>query len=96
MLECNNGSYYTGYTTDIDRRYQEHLDGSDKCKYTRSFPPKKIAAYWQIHSENLSTILKVESFIKQLSKNKKVQLIETPKLLYLWMEGIQLNDDRKG
>ena len=31
ILECSNGSYYTGYTTDMERRYQEHLDGTADC-----------------------------------------------------------------
>ena len=44
ILECNNGALYTGYTTDIERRYQEHVEGSPKCKYTRSFGVKRLAA----------------------------------------------------
>lgn len=80
ILECINGSYYTGYTTDLTRRYQEHLQGSVKCKYTRSFPPKKVAAYWEVHAD-LAQVLKLEYQIKQLSKAAKQQLIRNPKLL---------------
>ena len=74
ILECSNGAYYTGYTTDIKRRYQEHCDGSLKCKYTRSFPPKRIAACWKIKSD-LSLALKVESEIKKLPKIRKLDLV---------------------
>ena len=73
ILECSNGNYYTGYTTDLERRYQEHLQGSAKCKYTRSFPPRRIAAHWRIDTD-LSGILKIEAAIKRLSKIEKKRL----------------------
>ena len=47
ILLCKNGSYYTGYTTDIKRRYKEHLKGTAKSKYTRSFKVKNLAQCWQ-------------------------------------------------
>jgi putative endonuclease len=78
MLECCNKSYYTGYTTDLERRYQEHLDGSYKCKYTRSFPPIRVAAAWRILGE-LSEAMKIEYFIKRLTKDEKQSLVEDPK-----------------
>ena len=77
VLQCENGSYYTGYTTDITRRYQEHLDGTTKCKYTRSFKPVKIAQSWSTF-DNKSEALKIERFIKKLSKNAKHDLILDP------------------
>ena len=80
MIECANGAYYTGYTTDIERRYQEHCAGSLKCKYTRSFPPVKLAAYWEIDS-GLSDVLKIEAFIKKLTKIKKRLIISDASLL---------------
>ena len=75
IIECMNGSYYTGYTTDIQRRYQEHLQGSKKCKYTRSFPPKELAAYWCIE-DDLSCALAFERHIKKLSKSQKKIIIK--------------------
>ena len=81
ILECSNGCYYTGYTTDMERRYQEHLDGSSKCKYTRSFPPIKIAVCWVIQSNNISLALKIEKIIKRLSKQEKTTLIKQPNTL---------------
>jgi len=77
MLQCENGSYYTGYTTDIARRYQEHLDGTTKCKYTRSFKPVKIAQSWSTF-DSKSEALKIERFIKKLSKNEKQKLVLCP------------------
>ena len=72
MIECMNGAYYTGYTTDIDRRYKEHEKGTLKCKYTRSFPPKKLIAKWEF--DNKSDALKFESKIKKFSKYEKMKL----------------------
>ena len=80
ILECQNGSFYTGYTKDIERRYQEHLDGSPKCKYTRSFPPKRIAACWEMEC-SLAEVLKHERLIKRLSKLQKSKLIQSPETL---------------
>lgn len=80
ILECSNHAYYTGYTTDIKRRYQEHLNGSSTCKYTRSFPPKKLAACWQIDAD-LALTLKIENFLKKLSRHEKQNFVQHPELL---------------
>ena len=74
ILECVNKSYYIGYTTDLQRRYQEHCEGSSKCKYTRSFPPKKIAASWAL-DHSLSTVLKIECAMKKLPKKSSARLV---------------------
>jgi putative endonuclease len=73
MIECINGHYYTGYTTDIKRRYSEHQAGSDKCKYTRAFPPKKLVATWEFKDK--SEALRFEHQIKTLNKKEKTALI---------------------
>ena len=80
ILECSNGAYYTGYTTDIERRYEEHLNGSAKCKFTRSFPPVAIAACWQFEGD-VSIALKIERKIKALSKTQKYNLISAPETI---------------
>lgn len=77
ILECSNGAYYTGYTTDLERRYQEHCQGTVKCKYTRSFPPVKLAASWRVDG-GLSLALKLEKQIKRLNKKQKMALIVEP------------------
>lgn len=79
MIECRNGHFYTGYTTDLERRYQEHVRGTAKCKYTRSFPPKRLAASWEINAD-LSTALKLERAIKKLPRQQKLVLISNKKL----------------
>jgi putative endonuclease len=95
ILECSNAAFYTGYTTDIDRRYQEHLEGSAKSKFTRSFPPKRIAAAWKFDT-SLSCVLKLEHAIKALTKSKKKALVDNPKSIYQLLnngeEDVQLLD----
>jgi putative endonuclease len=79
ILLCDNGSYYTGYTTDLKRRFQEHLLGTEKCKYTRSFKPIKIAQSWQVN--DASTAKRLENYIKKLNKIEKERLVLSPGLL---------------
>ncbi|MDF1654429.1 MAG: GIY-YIG nuclease family protein [Coxiellaceae bacterium] len=76
ILECSNGTYYTGYTTDLERRYREHQQGTPKCKYTRSFPPKAMVAQWQL--ETGAEAKRLEALIKRLSRTEKKTLINKP------------------
>ena len=80
ILLCSNQSYYTGYTDNLVKRYQSHLDGSGRCKYTRSFKPLKIAQSWLIQGDKLLA-LKLEREIKKRSRTAKEELILTPQLL---------------
>lgn len=80
ILLCENNSYYTGYTNDLKKRYQSHVNGTGKCKYTRSFKPLSIAQSWQIQGDKLQA-LKLERYIKKLSRSQKEHLIHNPCLL---------------
>lgn len=75
IIECINNSYYTGYTTDLDRRYKEHQAGHPKCRYTLSFPPKQLLTYWIF--DNKSDALKEEARIKKLTRKEKEALIHS-------------------
>jgi putative endonuclease len=79
ILHCNNDNYYTGYTTDMVRRYQKHING-DGSKYTRSFKPLNIAQCWQFFGTK-SFAMKIENYIKALSKKEKIHLIQFPEKL---------------
>lgn len=81
ILLCENGNYYTGYTNNLKKRYEEHLAGTAKCKYTRSFKPLKIAQSWPIHGEK-SEAMRLERYIKTLSRPEKERLILNPNLLF--------------
>ncbi len=77
ILYCKNDTYYTGYTTNIHTRYRSHLDGSGKCKYTRSFKPIRLAQCWVVEGDK-SLAMKIERFIKKLTRADKLTLIKEP------------------
>ncbi|MBV9575864.1 MAG: GIY-YIG nuclease family protein [Gammaproteobacteria bacterium] len=80
ILYCENNSYYTGYTTDLDKRYQAHLNGK-ASKYTRSFKPVQIAQYWKLLCDK-RTAMQIERHIKNLSRLQKEKLIASPSMLF--------------
>jgi putative endonuclease len=80
IIECRSGRYYTGYTVDLNKRFDEHASGRNGAKYTRSFKPEKILASWEI-SGTRGDAMKVESFIKSLTKNEKVAITGSPEIL---------------
>ncbi|MFP9192365.1 GIY-YIG nuclease family protein [Natronosalvus vescus] len=72
VLECADGTLYTGYTTDLERRVDEHNDGTG-AKYTRGRTPVSV-----VHTERYgtkSTALSREYEIKQLSRVQKERLV---------------------
>ena len=73
ILECNDGTLYTGWTNDIDKRFKAHNDG--KCaKYTKVRRPLKLVYLEEL--ETKSEALKRENKIKKMTKDKKRQLIK--------------------
>lgn len=79
MLLCDNNSYYTGYTNDLEKRYLSHVNGTGKCKYTRSFKPLKIAQSWLVEDKHLA--LQLERDIKKRSREQKLAIIAQPEHL---------------
>ena len=45
LLECRDGSLYTGIAVDVERRYAEHAAGKG-ARYTRSHPPLRLLAHF--------------------------------------------------
>lgn len=73
VLECADGSLYTGYTTDVERRLREHRAG-EAAKYTRGRTPIEL-----VHVERYdarSTALAREHEIKQLERAEKELLVD--------------------
>jgi len=73
ILECNDGTLYTGITTDVDKRLHEHNHSNKGAKYTRNKRPVKLV--YTEPSDNRSTASKREYQIKQLSRKDKLKLI---------------------
>ncbi len=79
ILYCENNSLYTGYTNNLTKRYNAHLKGT-ASKYTSSFKPIGIAQSWEINSGK-SDAMRIESYIKNLSRIEKEKIIKNPSLL---------------
>jgi putative endonuclease len=74
LIECQDGSLYTGVAVDVDKRYAEHAAGKG-ARYTRSHPPRQLLARFE-HPDR-SSALKAEYAIKQLTPAAKRELAAT-------------------
>ena len=80
MLRCEDNSIYTGITTDLKRRFNEHKSRGDKCaKYTLKHHVKSLELAFESEDRKLAS--KLEYHIKKLIKSDKEKLIKNPKLL---------------
>ena len=68
LLECSNGSIYTGIAVDVAARFAQHQQGRG-ARYTRSFPPLRILQV--LEYANRSSASRAEYRIKQLSAADK-------------------------
>ena len=77
ILRCVDETMYTGISTNVLRRYREHIKGTAvAAKYTKSHIPKKILMIWSV--ESLKEAAKIEYRIKMLTRKKKEELIKNP------------------
>ena len=72
LVECSDGSLYTGISTDVDARILKHNSGKG-AKYTRNKTPVILKASWPF--PNKSEASKKEYQIKKLSRQEKLLLI---------------------
>lgn len=72
LLECGDGSIYTGIATDVERRFQEHVRGR-ASRYTRARKALRIL-YAEEHP-NRSSASKREAQIKKWSREEKLALL---------------------
>jgi putative endonuclease len=72
IVECQDGSYYTGWTLDPVRREKQHNAGRG-AKYTRLHRPVKLVYIEE--QENRSTAMRRELAIKKLSHDQKRKMI---------------------
>ena len=75
MLHCDDGSLYTGITTDLERRISEHNDNKLGARYTRARRPVKLAWFEQRDSRSEASIREAE--IKKLDRKQKASLISS-------------------
>ena len=74
ILLCHDGSFYTGYTKDLDARTKLHQNGKG-AKYTKAHKPQMVAYYelFDLRSE----AMKREREIKKLSHQQKICLVNS-------------------
>jgi putative endonuclease len=73
VLECADGTYYTGYTTDVEGRVAEH-DAGEGAKYTKGRTPVEL-----VHVEEYDTrsaAMSREHEIKSLSRRQKERVVD--------------------
>lgn len=80
MLRCEDNSIYTGITTDLKRRFEEHKTKNEKCaKYTKRHQVVSMIAAWETDSRVNAS--KLEYHIKHLTKIQKEKLVENDALM---------------
>lgn len=73
IVECSDGTFYTGWTNHLTERIRAHNDGKG-AKYTKSRRPVKLI-YWE-EFETKQEAMSREAKIKQLTRQEKEKLIE--------------------
>jgi putative endonuclease len=72
LIECSDGSLYTGIATDVDARFEKHLNGTG-ARYTRSRKPVRVLVSFEL--EGRSQASRAEYWVKRLSATEKWALI---------------------
>ncbi len=73
MVECQDGTYYTGSTKDLEKRLAEHNHGKRGAKYLRGRSPVKLVYAKEYKYHKLAT--QEEYRIKKLRRWQKEKLI---------------------
>ena len=74
IVQCNDGTFYTGYSNNVVRRVKAHNAGRG-AKYTRTRTPVKLV--YQRDFSSKPQAMKEEYRIKQLNRENKYKLINT-------------------
>ena len=75
VVECSDGSLYTGITTNLKRRISEHNSSKKGAKYTKSRQPVELIYFETVSNRSEATMREIN--IKKLSKKNKIQLINS-------------------
>jgi putative endonuclease len=77
ILLCSDGSFYTGYTKNVEERARLHACGKG-ARYTKMHKPKKVAYVEELSSR--AEAMKREKVIKRLSHQEKLDLTRSHKV----------------
>lgn len=73
VLECKDGTFYTGWTNNLEKRLRDHNEGKG-AKYTKSRTPVKLV-YHEVF-EMKEEAMRREYAIKHMTRKEKEQLIQ--------------------
>ena len=73
LVECADGSYYAGWTTDLSARLAAHNSGIG-ARYTRSRLPVRLV-YW-LEFADKQAAMRQEAAIKKMTRAQKTQMVE--------------------
>ena len=73
MLQCNGGTYYTGYTNNLENRIKEHNDGHG-ARYLRGKLPVELV--YAKEYKYYKNALRGERYLKKLTRKQKEEKIK--------------------
>jgi putative endonuclease len=73
IIRCDDGSLYTGISTDVGRRFREHLETPRGAKFFNGRKPREVV--WREDGHTRSSAGRREAAIKKLSRGGKLRLI---------------------
>ena len=74
ILKCSDGSYYTGITNDVERRFYEHSSGREIKSYT--FTRRPVELVFTEYFQDVNDAISFEKQVKGWSRKKKEAIIE--------------------
>jgi putative endonuclease len=74
ILKCSDGSYYTGITNDVDRRFHEHSNDLSGCSYTSKRLPVELV--FTEYFQDVNHAISFEKQVKGWSRKKKEAIIK--------------------
>ena len=74
IVQCSDNSFYTGFTSNLEKRLTQHNEGYDKDAYT--YKRRPVALKWVEQFTDPNNAIAVEKQIKGWSRRKKIALIE--------------------
>ena len=80
ILKCADGTLYTGWTNDIEKRIEAHNSGKG-AKYTKSRLP--VSLFYLEEHRDRKTAMRREVLIKEMSRSEKMKLAETKRRILL-------------
>ena len=78
IIQNEKGHYYTGITTDLERRFKEHAGSKKGAKFFHTGAPVDMVFSKKFSNRSLAS--KFECFVKKLTREQKIKLITTKKV----------------